>query len=155
MNNCGNLVEEKDFSEILNIAFSSADGPSSVSLTVTGSSMVPFLAEKRDTVYLTQFNGKAKKGDILFYRRDNGKCILHRVKKVTETGIDFIGDSQTYIESNVKPENILAICKSAKRKGKLINEKSIVWLFFKHIWLNIIPLRIAIINLIAKIKHKK
>lgn len=124
----------------------------SVTLTVTGNSMVPFLADKRDSVILSKYKNNAKKGDILFYFRDDNRCVLHRVFKINDTGIFFVGDNQTVIEGPVSADRILAECNSVIRKGKLINESSFIWLFFKHIWINIIKFRKPIINFIAKIR---
>ena len=107
---------------------------------------------KRDTVILTPVTDEIKKGDIIFYRRKNGKCVLHRVKKVINEGIYFIGDSQTAIEGPLDKSCVLAVCKSAIRKDRLINENSFIWQFFRVIWLNIIPLRLPVIKFIAKIK---
>ena len=123
-----------------------------VNLTVTGNSMVPFLIHKRDTVILTPADDSIKKGDILLYRRKNGKCVLHRVKKITDKGIYFVGDSQTAVEGPLDKSCILAQCTSAIRKGRLITEKNLIWHFFRIIWLNIIPVRLPIIRFISKIK---
>lgn len=123
-----------------------------VSLTVTGNSMVPFLVHKRDSVILSEYKGDAKKGDILFYVRNNGRCVLHRVKKISSDGIYFIGDGQNVIEGPVSNNSVLAKCNSVHRKGQLKTSKSLVWIFFRHIWLHIIPLRLPIIRLVAKFK---
>jgi len=143
------LFNENDFIIILNEKFNKNEP---VNLTVTGNSMVPFLVNKRDTVILTPPDNEIKKGDILFYRRTNGKCVLHRVKKVINESIYFIGDSQTAIEGPLDKSCIVAVCKTAIRKGRMINENSFIWQFFRVIWLNIIPLRLPVIKFIAKIK---
>ncbi len=145
----------EDFVKFLKDSFSCDDGPSTVFLKVTGGSMLPFLAGNRDSVNLTKHTENIKKGDILLYMRDNGKCVLHRVINVRDATIDFLGDAQTTVEHSIKKENILAMCTSATRKGKLITDKSPVWLFYKYIWIKMIPLRIPILNFVSKIKHKK
>ena len=143
-------LSSADFSDILNHRFSSG---TDVQLVVTGNSMLPFLADKRDKVILSPFSGKANKGDILFYRRIDGRCVLHRVVKTDEKGIDFLGDSQTAVEGPLSYDQVLAECNEVIRKGRRITRKSFVWLFFSHIWLNIIPLRQPIIKFIGKIKN--
>lgn len=147
MNN--NRYSADDFVKILSDKFNKNEP---VNLTVTGSSMVPFLVQKRDTVILTPPEDSIKKGDILLYRRKNGKCVLHRVQKIDKKGIYFVGDSQTAIEGPLDESCVLAICKSAVRKGRLINKNNIIWKFFGMIWLNIIPLRLPIIRFISKLK---
>lgn len=123
-----------------------------VELTVTGNSMVPFLVHKRDSVILSEFEGQVNKGDILFYIRKNDRCVLHRVKKISADGLYFIGDGQNVIEGPVATDSVLAKCESVCRKGKLITQNSPIWLFYKYIWLRIIPVRLSVIRFIAKFK---
>lgn len=144
------LYSADDFIKILNNKFNNDE---SVKLKITGNSMVPLFVHKRDTVILTPVTDDIKKGDIIFYRRKNGKCVLHRVKKVTTEGLYFVGDSQTRIEGPLDKSCILAKCNSAIRKGRLITEKNLIWHFFRIIWLNIIPVRLPIIRFISKIKN--
>ena len=146
---CDNLYNENEFLIIMNEKFNKNEP---VNLTVTGGSMVPFLVHKRDTVILTPVDENVKKGDILFYRRKNGKCVLHRVKNITDDGIYFIGDSQDKIEGPLDINCILAKCDSVIRKNRIINQNSIIWKFFRIVWLNIIPLRLPLIKIYSKIK---
>ena len=146
------LINEEEFIRIIEDKFLKSEN---VNLTVTRNSMVPFLVHKRDSVILSAPDDIIRKGDILFYRRKNGKCVLHRVKKITDQGLYFIGDSQNTIEGPLDKSCVLAKCNSVIRKGKLIDNKSIIWKFFRNIWLNIIPLRLPLIKFIAKIKKLK
>ena len=146
------LINEEEFIRIIEDKFLKSEN---VNLTVTGNSMVPFLVHKRDSVILSAPDDIIRKGDILFYRRKNGKCVLHRVKKITDHGLYFIGDSQNSIEGPLDKSCVLAKCNSVIRKGKLIDNKSIIWKFFRDVWLNIIPLRLPLIKFIAKIKKLK
>ena len=146
------LINEEKFIRIIEDKFLKSEN---VNLTVTGNSMVPFLVHKRDAVILSAPDDIIKKGDILFYRRQNGKCVLHRVKKITDQGLYFIGDSQNTIEGPLDKSCVLAKCNCVIRKGKLIDNKSIIWKFFRNVWLNIIPLRLPLIKFIAKIKKLK
>ena len=142
-------LSASEFIEILNERMST--GADTI-LTVTGNSMVPFLVHKRDRVVLRKFLRNAKKGDILFYKRNDNKCVLHRVIKTDKDGIYFIGDAQDYVEGPVPYENILAECREVIRKGKTVNERSCIWWFFKYIWLNIVPVRLSIIRFISEYK---
>lgn len=147
-----NLMNENEFIRILHDKFERNEH---INLTVTGNSMVPFLVDKRDTAILSPPEDKIRKGDILFYKRINGKFVFHRVKKVTSDGIFFIGDSQKIQEGPLDKSFVLAKCDSVIRKGKLIDKKSIIWKFFRVVWLNIIPLRVPLIKFIAKFKKVK
>lgn len=146
------IYNADDFIIIMNEKFNKNEV---VNLTVTGNSMVPFLVHKRDSVILTPPDNDIKKGDILFYRRANGKCVLHRVQKITKDGLYFIGDSQNITEGPLDKCCVLARCDTAIRKGRIITKNSIIWKFFRSIWLNIIPLRLPLINIYSKIKKAK
>ncbi len=113
-----------------------------VSLIVTGSSMSPFIIHKRDSVLLAPVNRPLKKGDIVFFQRENAAYILHRICRVNKDGTyDIIGDGQLEIERNVKREQIFAIVTMVRRKGREIRPGDFWWEFFARVWLRMIPLR--------------
>ena len=58
-----------------------------VNLTVTGSSMSPFLIHERDTVFLRKPDHELKKGDIVFYERDSGQFVLHQILRVNRDNL--------------------------------------------------------------------
>ena len=113
-----------------------------VSLTITGSSMTPFIVHGRDEILIAPPNGQWKKGDMAFFRRTNGQYIMHRICRVAKDGkCFFVGDAQQMIEGPIHPEQIFGKIISVKRKGKWIGPGNFWWEFFEHVWLNIIPLR--------------
>ena len=119
-----------------------------VSLTVTGGSMTPFLAGGRDRVFLSPVTAPLKKGDIVMYTRPNGQYILHRIVRVRECNVfDIAGDAQTEIECGVRREQIFAEVTSIERKGRKISPPSFFWFFFAHIWIRLIPARQRIMGL--------
>ncbi len=96
-------------------------------LVVTGRSMLPFLRHKTDAVILTAFVPPAKKNEIVFYRRPDGTCVLHRVFRIEKDGTLFVcGDAQTALEP-ILPEQILARVTNIEKKGKIISCRDI-WL---------------------------
>ncbi len=123
-----------------------ADGQT-VSTIVTGDSMVPFLGSNRDTVYLSPLTSEPKKGDVVLFRRESGDFVLHRIRHVRLEGYYLTGDRQTVIEGPVPKERILAQATSARRKGRLITDRSPVWIFYRTVWLWLLPLRPAIFAL--------
>lgn len=113
----------------------------SVPLTISGNSMTPFLAHGRDTVFLSKVTRPLKKGDMIFYRRQNGQYVLHRICRVHPDSFDLVGDAQTYIETGIRPEQVLAVVNTVRRKGRLLEKGHFWWDFFEMFWLRIIPLR--------------
>ena len=110
-------------------------------LVISGNSMSPFLVHGRDTVYLSHLDRPAKRGDVLLYKRDSGAYILHRVYKADKDSYTMVGDAQTQLEQDIRPDQIIAIMTSALRKGKLQKKGSFWWEFFEKLWIKIIPLR--------------
>lgn len=117
------------------------DQAESVPLVISGSSMTPFLVHGRDTVFLSKVSQPLKKGDMILYQRRNGHYILHRICQVHPECYDLVGDAQTDIEPGIRPEQVLAVVRTVRRKGKLLKKGDFWWDFFADFWLRIIPLR--------------
>lgn len=108
-----------------------------VPLLVVGHSMEPFLVHERDTVLLSPVSRMLKKGDIALFKRNNGQYILHRIYKIKDNVVYFVGDNQNLcdVEGPIKIEQICAMVYSAKRHGMEIHETDFIWRFFQREWL--------------------
>lgn len=80
-----------------------------------GISMLPFIEGGKESVTICQYNGGAKKFDIVFYRRSDGKYVMHRIVKITPSGYGVCGDNQWWVES-VSDESIFAIVSEVENK---------------------------------------
>lgn len=78
-----------------------------VFLTVTGNSMLPFLADGRDRVVLQRIEKRPKKGDIIFYRRKNGAYVLHRVVGRRGEGFSFPATHKPMLKVRLKEGSFL------------------------------------------------
>lgn len=114
----------------------------SVTLTVTGSSMAPFLIHGRDQVCFRQPEGPLKRGDIAFFQRRTGAYILHRIFRVDENGAYYlVGDGQQVIEGPIAPEQVFGVVTGVCRKGRWIGPEDFWWRFFAGPWLTLLPVR--------------
>ena len=130
-------------------------GRSHVAVPVTGGSMTPFL-HNGDTVYLDLPDTPLKRGDIVLYTRENGRYILHRIKKVNPDGsFIMVGDAQQALEYLPRREMIHGRVSSALHKGKSIRPGQFRWWFYQHVWLWVVPIRRRLIDLVTKLKSKK
>lgn len=139
----------------------------SVSLVISGGSMTPFVVHARDSVFLepappdvgrtsaasadraktSRESVKLKRGDVVFYQRDNGMYVLHRIVRIAPDGSYVLcGDAQTILESGVCREQIFARAAAVRRKGKVKKPGSLYWFFFAQIWSRIIPFRRQILH---------
>ena len=121
-----------------------------VSMLVSGSSMSPFLIHLRDTIYFKKPDRPLRAGDIVFYQRDSGQYVMHRILRARGEAYDIVGDAQTEIERGVRRDQIFAIITRVKRKGKLIGPGDFWWTFFARVWTKLIPLRPLIARAYAR-----
>ncbi len=117
-----------------------------------GVSMLPVIRPGRDSVTLI-LPLDLKKGDIVLYRRDNDKFVLHRIMSIKNDRFIMCGDNQKVIEYGITKAHILAKVKDIYIDGAKLNQegeeykKYIKCRLKKLKWLK---LRYAL----AKIKHK-
>ena len=128
------------------------DDTAAVPLAVSGSSMTPFLAPGRDLVYLSKLTALPERGDMVLYRRDNGRYVLHRVLSVDGDSYTMLGDAQTLPERGIRRDQILAVVTAVRRKGKLLKRGSFWWFFFGTVWIRLIPLRPLAVRVVHWLK---
>ena len=112
-----------------------------VPLVISGTSMMPFLAHHRDTVYLSRIRENPGVGDMVLYRRDNGRYILHRILAVHGDAFDMLGDRQVHPEPGIRRDQLLAVVTAVRRKGTVLKPGHPVWDFFRGPWRWLRPLR--------------
>ncbi len=122
-----------------------------VQLPITGTSMLPLLVWGRDTVELHKCDNP-QKYDIIFYRRDDGAFVLHRIVGKNENGFILCGDNQVQKEYGITEKHIIAVVKSITRKGKTFSVDKFSYKFYVKLWTLILPLRNIILVPLRKIK---
>lgn len=126
-----------------------------VPMLITGSSMTPFLVDKRDHIMIRKRNRSLKKGDMAFYQRINGAYVMHRIVKVSGNAYYFVGDAQTEIEGPIYEDQIFGEIISVCRKGKWIGPEDFWWKFFQYVWIRMIPFRGCAVKAYGKLVRKK
>ncbi|MCQ2456540.1 MAG: S24/S26 family peptidase [Clostridia bacterium] len=126
-----------------------------VPLKVTGSSMVPFLRNGRDTVWLCRAD-RPKKGQILFFRRSDGTFILHRIRRIGSDGIMTVnGDAQKWCET-VDPENAVAVAvRITRQNGKTVDTNGFGFRFLSLLWYPTRPVRPFLFKVGAALRGKR
>lgn len=128
----------------------------SVPIVVTGSSMVPFLRHQKDVVYLRSPDlMPPKRGDILFFQRDTGEFILHRLYRIVNGNFIINGDAQNWFEG-ITPNQVLGVVeKISRNKGKKFSPRRLDWKVMSTIWRWLLPVRPRLLNLFGKISRIK
>ena len=137
--------------EIYPIIKEKLDNNGTVQLPITGTSMLPLLVWGRDTVELTKCENP-QKYDIIFYRRDNGQFVLHRIVGKNEESFILCGDNQVQKEYGITEKHVIAVVKSITRKGKAFSVDKFSYKLYVKLWTLILPFRNLILVPIRKIK---
>ena len=123
-----------------------------VNLLITGHSMSPFLRHKRDTIIISKPDGDFYRGQMVFYRRENGQYVMHRIHHIRQDYLYMIGDHQVVIEGPINKQQVFGVVHKVIRNGKLITKGNILWGFFEHIWIRIVPLRRYVLKIYSLLK---
>ncbi len=137
--------------EIYPIIKEKIDNGGTVQLPITGKSMRPLLVWGRDTVEIVKCDNP-KKGDIIFYLRDNGQFVLHRIIGTDENGYILCGDNQWVKEYGIEDRHIIAVVRSITRKGKIIEVTNITYRIYSNVWMAMMPVRKPILRFTRKVK---
>ncbi len=147
-------VKQVDTREYVSVLREIAEEGKVVSMLIAGSSMAPFLCHNRDYIYFTKPERELRRGDMVFYQRDSGRYVMHRIYKVKPDGYYMVGDAQTQIEGPLRREQIFAVITQVKRAGKMIRPGDFWWEFFEHIWIRIVPARRIVTALYGMLSGK-
>ncbi len=84
-------------------------GGGTFTLYPRGDSMRPTIVPGRDRVSIVHLEGRAALHDVLFYKRPNGKFVIHRVIAVGEQDYTLCGDNQVQKERGVQDDWIIGV----------------------------------------------
>ncbi len=113
-----------------------------------GTSMMPLLRQKRDTVLVEKPTARLNKHDVALYKRKSGEYVLHRVMKVEENSYVFCGDNQFVLEHGVKEEQILAVMTAFWRDNKFHSIEDKSYRFYTKLWCFSLVLRRVLLFLV-------
>lgn len=121
-----------------------------------GFSMYPLIVQGRDEVIIEPVDssvvGSLKRNDVVLYRRDNGRLVLHRIYKVKNKRFYMVGDNQMEIEGPLYEYQIKGIMVAVIRNGRMISTDNFVYVLYSRVWLRLRPLRGTIGKIIHNIK---
>lgn len=127
-----NKVQLADFYPLIK---ETLDNGGTFSLTITGTSMYPFILGGRDKVTLSPITEPLKKNDLPLYRRRDGAFVLHRIIKVEKDGTyTCCGDHQWTPEPGLRREQMIGIATSYVRKGKTLTNRNLIYRFYRMTW---------------------
>ena len=99
-----------------------------------GTSMLPLIRQGIDSVALQSLDRPPRKYDILFYQRQDGSYILHRVKEVTPNGLILWGDNHTMLEYGVTDDMIIGYAARVFRGETELDCQSLRYKLYLWLW---------------------
>lgn len=124
------MIKVESFYPLIIEAFNSNK---SFTFPVKGTSMRPLL-KSGDTVTIIKVDNNIKKGDIVFYKRDDNTFVLHRIRKIKNNIYYIVGDHQTKLEE-VKYDQFIGVVINYKKTNKdnIYNMKGVKYNLYKFI----------------------
>ena len=119
--------------------------------TCKGSSMMPLLRQYRDIIEIRPKGyHRCKKYDVVLYRRGEN-YILHRILRVLPDGYIIAGDNNTFLEYDIKDEQIIGIMVRLIRDGKEIRMTDMKYRLYVHVWCDFYPVRMFLLRVKRKV----
>jgi len=139
------------FEELYPIIKDTLSKGDTVSFCAFGTSMLPFIRNGKDLVTLGPAGRDLSAGDIIFYRRNSGQFVLHRIVKVHPEGVyDLCGDNQFAIEKGICQKQVIG-----KMVGLQRNEKNVaLHSLSAKIWFCFLPTRRFLLHVKSAIARR-
>ena len=113
-----------------------------VTITVKGNSMNPFMVHMRDQMTLGPWKDEdIKVGTVALVRDTYGNHLIHRIIKVDKDTVTLLGDGNVLQTEVATKDNIIGIMYSINRKGREISSKSRIWRMYSRFWMLLTPVR--------------
>ena len=106
--------------EVSDIMLEVLEAGGEVSFVTAGISMMPLLRNRRDKVVLRKPSEPLRKKDVIFYRRENGQFVLHRIVGIKDGKYILRGDNQWEKEYGITDKNIIARAQAFLRAGSRV-----------------------------------
>ena len=113
-----------------------------VSITVKGNSMNPFVVHLRDQMALGPWKeDDIRKGTVALVRDTRGNHLIHRIIEVHQDRVVLLGDGNVKLTETATWDNIIGIMYSITRKGRTYTPQSLIWRTYSAIWMLLTPVR--------------
>ena len=117
----------------------------SFAIVPKGESMLPMIRGGREVVVITKPSGKIRKYDVVLFKDEAGRYVLHRVIKITPDTLVTRGDN-TYFKEYVRETSVIGVLSSYNKNGKTHSTKSFFYKIYTKRRVLSYPLRLAFIK---------
>lgn len=113
-----------------------------VTLTVRGNSMNPFLVDRRDSIVLGPFaEADLQPGIAVLARESTGRIVFHRIISRRGSVLTLQGDGNLRATEQADTADVMGIMLSAIRKGKEYPCSGRTWQRYSYWWMKLTPVR--------------
>ena len=114
-----------------------------VTFTVRGYSMRPFIEHERDKVVLAPIDSPLRRGDVILAEIAPKRYAMHRIIKLSAESITMQGDGNPWQTETFPPSAIIGRAKAFYRKGsdKPVSVESLTWRIYSRLWMAFKPVR--------------
>jgi hypothetical protein len=113
-----------------------------VSLTVKGNSMNPFLVSMRDQMTLGPWKDEdIRKGCVALVRDNRGSYLIHRIIRREGNTVILLGDGNIGFTETATLDNVIGIMYNVTRKGRTYTTESPAWRIYSWLWMALTPVR--------------
>ena len=113
-----------------------------VSFTIKGNSMNPFMVNLRDQITLGPWKeGELRKGTVALVKDTKGNYLIHRIIRLDRKGVTLLGDGNIGTTETATYDNVIAVMYSIRRKGREWSADGLPWRIYSLLWMALTPLR--------------
>lgn len=127
-----------------------------VSLTVKGNSMNPFMVHLRDQITLKPWKDEdIRRGTVALVKDTRGNHLIHRIMSRNGDTVTLMGDGNQQMTETATMDNIIAVMKDITRKGRTYSCDGIIWRTYSWIWMMLTPVRRCPLGLWRRLNRNK
>ena len=127
-----------------------------VTLTVKGNSMNPFMVHLRDQITLGPWKDEdIKPGTVALVKDVRGNYLIHRIIRRDKNTVTLLGDGNIGMTETADFDDIIGIMYSITRKGRTWSSEGAGWRTYSWIWKILTPLRRYPLGLWRKLNRDK
>ena len=113
-----------------------------VTLTVKGNSMNPFIVHLRDRMTKAPWKDEdIRKGTVALVKDTRGSYVIHRIIKRDKDRVVLLGDGNIGFTETATLDNVIGIMHNIDRKGRIWTPQSTLWRLYSWFWMTLTPLR--------------
>lgn len=123
-----------------------------VTITVRGNSMNPFLVDGRDRITLGSFTqDDLQPGAAVLARDTTGRIVFHRIARRNGEILILQGDGNLAQTEETTVSQVMGLMTEAIRKGKRYSADSRTWKWYSYGWIKAKPLRRYLLAIFRRI----